>query len=60
MDEKQVREILHDINFEFDGGIFSDARYLAWTVGNTEATLDGEFTAEELEAIAWWMRHKSL
>lgn len=60
MDEKQVKKILNDIYFRSNGGISSEeARYFAWTIGNTKATLDGEFTADELHAIAWWMRHKS-
>lgn len=58
MNEKQVRNILSDIDFETDGSIGSDARYLCWNVGHPEATLDGEFTADELETIAWWMRNK--
>jgi len=38
--------------------------YVAWPlyesgqVKKTEACLDGDFTADQLEAIAWWMRNK--
>lgn len=31
--------------------------YLFVEAGKREATLDGEFTADELEAIAAWMRN---
>lgn len=32
--------------------------YLNWQAEDNEATLDGNFTPEALEAIAWWMKHK--
>lgn len=31
--------------------------YISWTVGDSKVVLDGEYTAETLEAIAWWMKH---
>jgi hypothetical protein len=34
--------------------------YLHWNQGDNTATLDGEFTADQLEAIAIWMREKTL
>lgn len=38
-----------------------DTRYLNWHPTHDDgAGLDGRFTADELEAIAWWMRHHAL
>jgi hypothetical protein len=31
-------------------------QYVCWINGDPNATLDGDFTADELEAIAWFMR----
>jgi hypothetical protein len=31
---------------------------MCWNKGEEVAVLDGEFTADELEAIAYWMRDK--
>ena len=56
MDEKKAREILKDI-IRTDGGLADLSWYLDWQVGDEEATLDGPFSAEDLEAIAWWMRN---
>lgn len=39
-----------------DGGIDNVAwRYCAWSPGNSDATLDSEFTAHQLLAIGFWM-----
>lgn len=35
-----------------DGGLFNLGWYLGWTPGDSEAVLDGRFTADELRAIA--------
>ncbi len=42
-----------------DGSLSNGGMYLHWDVGSPEATLDGEFSAEELEMIAAWMRGKT-
>lgn len=39
-----------------DGGLFNGGHYIAWTPGDKDACLDCRFTAEELEAIAFWMK----
>ena len=57
MNNEQASEILSG-EIQEDGGLYSLGWYLAWTVGYEGATLDGEFTADELEAIAWWMKNK--
>lgn len=57
MKEEQVKEILRAyIN---KTGLYSLGDYLSWEYGDSEAILDGRFTAEELEAIAWWMNNKN-
>lgn len=58
MNEARAREILGGWIDKSDSGLFCLGYYIAWTPGEEKATLDDEFSAEELEAIAWWMRHK--
>ena len=55
MTDERMREILSD-SITDDGGLYSLGWYLAWTPGNKDACLDGNFTAEDLEAVARWMR----
>lgn len=58
MNEKKARELL-PINS--DGSIGPNyGHYMAWDPGDKDITLDSHFTVEELEALAWWMRNKSL
>ena len=38
-----------------DGGLYSLGWYIEWTPGESEATLDGSFSAAELIAIAEYM-----
>jgi len=58
MTEEQAREILDARNaIGNDDGLLNGGWYLVWSRGDKEACLDGDFTADELEAIAWWMRH---
>ncbi len=42
-----------------NGGLYDIGWYLSWEVGEKTATLDGKFTAEDLEAIAAHMREFS-
>lgn len=56
MNEERARELLEGCITET--GLSNSGRYLAWDHKNKEATLDGDFTADDLEAIAWWMRNK--
>ena len=58
MTEERVRELLESALCEDDEGLYSCGWYLAWSKGNDDASLDGSFTADELEAIAYWMRRK--
>lgn len=40
-----------------DGNLYSLNWYLSYNKGAKDACLDGAFTADDLEAIAWWIRH---
>ena len=55
MDSAQATQILQS-SVASDGGLYNVGWYLAWSPGNATATLDGTFTADDLEAIAWWVR----
>jgi hypothetical protein len=57
MTKTRAEEILGDAIDPIDNGL-SSVRYLSWTPGDRLATLDDSFTADELEAIAWWMRNQ--
>jgi hypothetical protein len=68
MDEQRARELLEPI---FMFGLYgdhlsyvhepSDEVYFAWSTNEAEARFsdDISFTADQLEAIAWWMRNKA-
>ena len=58
MDERKAREILKYFDIT-DYGLFSSSPFFAWNKKNKDACLDGDFTADDLEAIAWWMRNKT-
>jgi hypothetical protein len=62
MNEQDIRAILGEAR-RVDGCIdsfgSSDLVYTTWW-GGEYATLDGKYTADQLEAIAWWMRHASI
>jgi hypothetical protein len=52
--EQQLKELAGAIGD--DGSLYGLGWYLSWHSGDTAATLDGEFTADQLEAIVMWMR----
>ena len=56
MDREKAKSLLGK-SVNKDGGLFNLGWYLAWIVSCETATLDGAFEADELEAIAWWMRN---
>lgn len=62
MNEEMAREEL-DWWIKPDNSLASLAPYVGWSPGDDPdrgITLDGDdFTIEELEAIAWWMRNKN-
>jgi len=55
MNEQQAREILGDYD-KHEGWFTNISEYVEWLPQNEKAALDGEFTADQLEAIAFWMR----
>lgn len=59
MNEKIARKILGEW-VQSDDTLYCLGQYLAWPscTDKEYITLDAEFTAEDLEAIAWWMRNK--
>jgi len=58
MDEQKARAIL-GTDVQPDGSLYCLGRYLNYVLGDETACLDADFTADELEAIAWWMRNKA-
>lgn len=57
MNEKQARETLGEA-VKADDSLFNLGHYIGWSPFKDEVTLDCKFTADELEAIAWWMKNK--
>jgi hypothetical protein len=58
-EKNEIKKILASY-IQQDGSLSSnDDSYLDWNFGAEKITLDGRFTADELEAIAWWMKRKS-
>ena len=57
MDEKTARRILGD-RIQPNNNLYDGVYYVAWNPSHTKVTLDDEFSADELEAIVWWMRNK--
>ena len=62
MNEERAREILcptEEIDWLGEGGVkFTFCDWATWCHGDDTVMLDGRFNADELEAIAWWMRNK--
>ncbi|MBK9497720.1 MAG: hypothetical protein IPO08_25060 [Xanthomonadales bacterium] len=58
MNEAKAREILGEWFLQKDDSLYNNVRFMDWHPGEERACLDADFTADELEAIAWWMRHK--
>jgi hypothetical protein len=60
MDEAQARQILGSSVQEEGAVLKSGGRpYFSWRRGREWATLDGMFSADELDALVWWMRNKT-
>ena len=59
MDESRARDILGEA-YDYFGAIqFRNISEYHKLYEETGLYLDGNFTADELEAIAWWMRNKA-
>lgn len=59
MEFEEASKILGEA-IEKNGNLYSANPYIIWGITGDQVTLDGEFTAQELEAIAYWMRHKKI
>ena len=57
MNEQKAREIL-GTTIQPDNSLYCLGQYIAWHPDSKEATLDAEFTIEEITAISWWMNNK--
>jgi len=58
--EQWARKVLGD-RVQADNSLQHYDEYLEWVpMLQLTACLDGYFTAEQLEAIAWWMRNKGV
>ena len=57
MDEAKARGILGKA-IQPDNSLYNTGHYIGYDVGDDDVCLDDRFTADELEAIAWWMRNK--
>jgi hypothetical protein len=58
MTEQRAMEILNGVDIFSDMPSLGNGEYTNWHEGDATVKLDGRFTAEELEAIVWWMRNK--
>lgn len=56
VDLKQAIKILGE-DVKPDGDVYDLGTYINYTKGFSSATLDGEFGAEYLEALATYMKH---
>lgn len=60
MDEQRARDILGDAVYE-TGHLYNGSAFnINWSPTDQPeyVSLEGSYTAEQLEAIAWWMRNK--
>ena len=65
MDETTARKILGNA-IGMNGGLtgtldasHENSGFVMWLPGDAEALMDGKFTPEQCEAVAWWVRNKS-
>lgn len=61
MTRKEARKILRGL-VGSDNSLYSYRakwNYLCWFVDDDRITLDGRYTAEQLEALAWWIKNNT-
>lgn len=60
MDEAKARKILAE-HIQPDNSLEGGICFVSWPHHGDSRTicLDGDFDAEDLDALAWWMRHAS-
>ena len=56
MDRQEAEKILSG-TIQPDNSLYNLGHYICWDIGDEEVTLDCRFSADELEAIVWWMRN---
>jgi hypothetical protein len=60
MNEERAKKILSKFidhgNILHYGNKYED--HIFWYPGDDRVDIEGEFTLEEIEALAWWMRNK--
>ncbi|QJR79592.1 hypothetical protein CA267_001665 [Alteromonas pelagimontana] len=57
MNEEKARAILGE-RIQPDNSLHDSTDWVDWT-GDDSIQLDADFSVDELEAIAWWMRNKT-
>lgn len=63
MDRQQAKRVLKGMTLDGYGdeitidGLWLSDPSTSWYAVSSTAVLDGSYTAEQLEAIAWWMRY---
>lgn len=65
MDETSARKILENV-IGVNGGLtgtldaaHDQSGFVFWLPGDAEALVDGKFTPEQFDAVAWWVRNMS-
>lgn len=56
MDREKAIKILGN-TITKDGELYNLRHFISWGKGQDDVCLDCNFDADELEAIAWWMRN---
>lgn len=46
-----------EVNGNLSSGTDHSAPWVSWVAGDGKVTLDGDFSIDELRAIAWWMKN---
>jgi hypothetical protein len=59
VNEQKARRIIENLvdNIGDDGSLRDLGTLIGWWPGKKTVTLEGEFTPDELKAIAWWIEN---
>lgn len=60
MTREDAAHVLQEMNLSIHPGLLTDRGWPNVDANPEAATLDGEFTADQLEAIATWMRDPTI
>lgn len=58
MNEQKAREILGN-RIQPNNDLYDGSEWVDWQTSSPSIQLDSAFSADELEAMAWWMRNKA-